>query len=200
MTDKDLDTLEALAQAATPGPWRHPGRALVVSRVDSSEPLVCDCLSEQFAQAPKDAAFIAAANPATVLKLIAELRRSFREKEWLAKYIANTQPDMRMPFYEYLVEAKNAVRREMEADAEEASYIADDDQATMEELREKTSLLEEIYDGLGEKDGACPVCHTYTHKHWCWYPKLSQMLGKPLDSFDAGALQKTKETCNDGNR
>ncbi len=76
----DLDQLETTAKAATPGPWRHPGRALVVSRMSEDEPLVCDCISqERFAQAPKDADYIAAVNPAVVLELVAELRAE-REK------------------------------------------------------------------------------------------------------------------------
>lgn len=74
MTDGDLEQLENRARAATPGPWRHPGRALVVSTIAKSEPIVCDCISQEFAQAPKDADYIAAVNPAVVLELIAELR------------------------------------------------------------------------------------------------------------------------------
>lgn len=85
----DLDRLEAVAKAATPGPWNpSPGRALVVSRVDISEPVICNCLSEQFAQAPKDAAFIAAVSPDVVLELVAELRKAKAERDWLAKRIA----------------------------------------------------------------------------------------------------------------
>ena len=84
----DLDALEATAKAATPGPWRHPGRALVVSRMSEDEPLVCDCISEQFAQAPKNAAYIAAANPAVVLALIATVRQAQAERDWLANDIA----------------------------------------------------------------------------------------------------------------
>ena len=46
-------------------------------------------------------------------------------------------------------------------------------------------LLEEIYESTGDKiGGACPVCSTYTHKHWCWYPKLLRVLNKPLDKND----------------
>lgn len=87
MTDAELSALEAAAKAATPGPWRHPGRALVVSRMSEDEPLVCDCISEQFAQAPKNAAFIAAANPAAILELIAEMRQTRRERDWLARQL-----------------------------------------------------------------------------------------------------------------
>lgn len=118
MTNEQLAALEAAAKAATPGPWRHPGRALVVSRMDSSEPLVCDCLSQQFAQAPKDAAFIAAANPAAILDLIAELRKMkqrcaqlTKERTYLAKCLEyNNGPDMRVSYYEYIARAKEAAK------------------------------------------------------------------------------------------
>lgn len=130
----DLDQLEALAKAATPGPWNpSPGRSLVVSRIDISEPVICNCLSEQFAQAPKDAAFISAVGPDVVLELI-------------------------------------------------------------EELRAKNELLEEVFDDCGGKiNGACPVCSTYTHKSWCWYPHLAKILGKPLDEFDERFLAEEKK-------
>lgn len=53
------------------------------------------------------------------------------------------------------------------------------------ELRAKNDLLEEIFDACGDKNGGeCPVCHLHTHKHWCWYPHLAKMLGKPLDGHD----------------
>lgn len=125
----DLDYLESTAKAATQGPWleRHED---VYSEVDAHVafcPTVCSsaperCISKE--QAESNAAYIAAANPAVVLELIAELR------------------------------AKN-------------------------------DLLEKIFDDCGDKNnGACPVCSTYTHKHWCWYPHLAKMLGKPLDGHD----------------
>ena len=92
MTDAELSALEAVAKAATPGPWRHPGRALVVSRMSEDEPLVCDCISQEFAQAPKNAAFIATANPSVVLELIAEMRQARAERDWLAKLAACNIP------------------------------------------------------------------------------------------------------------
>jgi len=52
-------------------------------------------------------------------------------------------------------------------------------------VMQSDELLQEIWDWLGEKkDGACPVCQTYTHKVWCWYPHLCEILGKPLDEYD----------------
>jgi hypothetical protein len=87
----DLERLKALALAATPGPWsskyvgtaypvdmyvykpeflRQPGKSMVVARcaacVDTKDPPYRD---------NHDVHFIAAANPATVLKLIAEIER-----------------------------------------------------------------------------------------------------------------------------
>lgn len=92
----DLDTLEATAKVATPGPWNpSPGRALVVSQVDISEPVICNCLSEQFAQAPKDAAFIAAANPTVVLELIAEIRKLRTELEYVSNLHAEVSTALR---------------------------------------------------------------------------------------------------------
>lgn len=75
----DLDQLESVAKAATPGPWvRHPED--VYSDVGAHVafcPTVCSsaperCISEE--QAESNAAYIAAANPAAVLELIEELR------------------------------------------------------------------------------------------------------------------------------
>lgn len=76
----DLDHLEAAANAATPGPWleRHED---VYSEVDAHVAFcltVCSsaaecCITKKQAQA--NAAYIAAANPAVVLELIAEIRK-----------------------------------------------------------------------------------------------------------------------------
>ena len=94
MTPSDLDRLEALARAATPGPWEarpdpqaYPNWYLVYA--DKAEPpllaqvltgtsmysMRSDLWPERSRQAKLDATFIAAANPSTVLRLIAECRR-----------------------------------------------------------------------------------------------------------------------------
>lgn len=72
---------------------------------------------------------------------------------------------------------------------DDADYIAAANPAVVlelvTELRAKNKLLEEIFDDCGDKNGGmCPVCHMYAHKHWCWYPHLAKMLGKPLDGHD----------------
>lgn len=71
LSDADLDDLERKADAATPGPWE--------CRVTP----IIECSTLRWAQGDMadpgrheaDAAFIAAANPATVKALIAEIRR-----------------------------------------------------------------------------------------------------------------------------
>ena len=57
-------------------------------------------------------------------------------------------------------------------------------------VRRQRKLFMEILDDIGDKNhGACPVCSTYTHKHWCWYPRLLRYLGRPLDDNDLTFLK-----------
>jgi hypothetical protein len=89
LTTERLDALEALAKAATPGPWYDDEGEVVcdakdwplVSRIDA-DGTVC---TEGTAA---DIAYIAAANPATMLALIARLREAKKErrlKRWQLK-------------------------------------------------------------------------------------------------------------------
>lgn len=84
----DLDRLEALARAATPGPWVHrhdPGNPVGVQHgvklPGEFGAWIGDCLDNAdrdtngAAAGERNAAFIAAANPAAVLQLIALARR-----------------------------------------------------------------------------------------------------------------------------
>lgn len=74
----DLDALEALAKAATPGPWAHYETMQADNHVTAvtagggilTGTHVCGPTYEK-----KNAEFIAAADPSTVLALIAELRQ-----------------------------------------------------------------------------------------------------------------------------
>jgi hypothetical protein len=73
----DLDDLERLAKAATPGPW---DAGTCEGEVWSDKLLVVwDAL-------PNDAAYIAAANPPTILALIARLRAAEAVAEGVAAY------------------------------------------------------------------------------------------------------------------
>lgn len=94
-TELDLDALEALARAATPGEWKAwPGngdfdlaarfesesKVLVVSPDDCQEHPIADCSCNHSCRMDDEqqanAAFIAAANPNTVLALIELARRA----------------------------------------------------------------------------------------------------------------------------
>jgi hypothetical protein len=69
----DLDELERLAKAATPGPWEYreaDGSAAVCHRGGWVEAILPGSPQEN-----SDAAYCAAANPATILALTAEVRR-----------------------------------------------------------------------------------------------------------------------------
>lgn len=82
MTDTELSELEAKAKAATPGPWKY------------EDPIIVRELSEISWQGVdidkrQNMAFIATANPAAILELIAELRQTKAERDWLAKQLEN---------------------------------------------------------------------------------------------------------------
>ena len=67
----DLDALEELAKAATPGPWRaNRSTAYGYAVVETPDVEVAAELDAG------DAAFIAAADPSTVLALIARVREA----------------------------------------------------------------------------------------------------------------------------
>ena len=91
----NLDKLEALAKAATPGPWEdlsnHPDH--LCGTINKGKKHIAGCSwfetwrEEQHVsveEALANAAYIAAANPTTMLELVAELREARRERDWLA--------------------------------------------------------------------------------------------------------------------
>lgn len=85
MSDVDLDRLEALARAATPGPWEavsgsevDPATLWLSGRNTGDGGLLAEFYDgAAFSAGPRaeaNAHYAAAADPATVLALIAELR------------------------------------------------------------------------------------------------------------------------------
>ena len=70
MTDEQIDALEALAKAATPGPWKE---SLYPFFIQAGDYKIANVTSKN---AGDDSAFIAAANPAAILELIADLRKA----------------------------------------------------------------------------------------------------------------------------
>ena len=96
MIDAELSTLESLAKAATPGPWEHLPHnnkdAWVITKYQNpeSEEYVCSiafAFGDIQEKRNKDAAYIAAANPAAILELIAELWQARKERDWLVDHI-----------------------------------------------------------------------------------------------------------------
>ena len=97
MTDAELDALEAAAKAATPGPWETDYRQRYVFAANGVN--VCEIRGygelihmvpecEAVEQMRSNGIYIAAANPAAVLDLIAELRQARAERAWLAAMLS----------------------------------------------------------------------------------------------------------------
>ena len=86
MTDTELNEIEAKAKAATPGPWAWNGLSVEANDFD-----LCSCTdwhSPINRNGTANAAYIAVANPAAILELIAELRQVRKERDWLAEQLA----------------------------------------------------------------------------------------------------------------
>lgn len=88
----DIDEIEALAKAATPGPWQS-------SQYDDLEDsnghdLLTSSGGVSCFNRAGDADFVAAANPATILALIAEVRALREDKARLDFYEANLNSDV----------------------------------------------------------------------------------------------------------
>jgi hypothetical protein len=83
MTDEQLDSLEAVARNATPGPWNAVGQCVA----DSDRYVLANCNTNfSKGQVVSNAAYIAAANPAAVLELIAMVRSLQNERDYLAEH------------------------------------------------------------------------------------------------------------------
>lgn len=83
----DIDKLEQLAKAATPGPWRFINRQdnqFVAYRKPGAARgnLYAICALPGVTAKTKDFRYIAAANPTAVLALIAELRKLREFVQW----------------------------------------------------------------------------------------------------------------------
>lgn len=70
-----LEELKQLAETATPGPWRFVEQGMRRIENSDTEAFVC----EGAALESEDARFVAAANPAAILALIAEVESLRKE-------------------------------------------------------------------------------------------------------------------------
>lgn len=143
MTDIDLDKLEALADAATPGPWIYRdmrpntyGPAFVDS-VDVRNLAICGdavgrsethgfCLQVDSEVRMANAAFIAAANPATILDLIASARRDAEEIERLRAFAGRMIELVGTAFYDGF---RDAIDREKWDDCYDYAAVKGSDYA-----------------------------------------------------------------------
>jgi hypothetical protein len=80
-----LDTLEKLAREATPGPWRTDPHALAVYGAERSVATLYT-KSGAITGHERNAPYIAAADPATVLKMIAAIRAAAEHVESMDNY------------------------------------------------------------------------------------------------------------------
>lgn len=77
----DLEHLETLAKAATPGPWEQ---FACYDIVDDRGLIIAQGMPKGRCE---DFTYIAAANPAVVLELVAELRKARAALAWIAQIV-----------------------------------------------------------------------------------------------------------------
>lgn len=91
------DELKKLAEAATPGPWSYDGSYICPARVEDETTYVETWRAVADSHQTENVRFIAAANPAAILKLIAEnerLRNAIAGLlEWVAPIAGDNQDD-----------------------------------------------------------------------------------------------------------
>lgn len=118
----DLDRLETLAKAATPGPWvMDDDQQTSYPVVRTNEGIaIAGCPTNRLTRGRINTEFIAAADPQTVLALIAELRaaRTFRDEVTAAlvpgRWRGFDGPDG-VSIHEIIADVATALRRYDEA-------------------------------------------------------------------------------------
>ena len=157
----DLDKLEALAKAATPGEWRvsnHRQSSRAIQTVKNDYEVASVPLNKftDNRRREADADFIAAANPSTILALVAHIRQLEADnKDFLEQITVQTESVLFKELQE-IMKANNALHDENArlkqlvdfADALRAAqraYMAD---RGNDQLGRAVVLGEEIYDGL----------------------------------------------------
>ena len=155
----DLDKLEALARAATPGDWTYfpkpkynehhvsvpiEGSGMKLALFDDG------CHTER---PEADARYIAAANPAAVLELIAEIERlkasnidQGKRIQWLGEY--NTQRHV-----ELSSENVQVVRQRLDAEKERDQLKAENEalRETAERMEKATAFVQQLSNAAGKQ-------------------------------------------------
>ena len=99
VTDELLAELEEAASNAAPGQWSYDGSYVCTMRQDGETVYVESWNPVADALLSKNAKYIAAANPATITALVAELRRLRAEKEELAEIAAQANVNCKNTAY-----------------------------------------------------------------------------------------------------
>lgn len=109
MTDAELDALDAKAKAATPGPWyAYTDGSIVWEKTHEIHTAVCDSGEKN----KNNAAFIAAANPATIQEMVADLKKARADAcEWvsIARWLARELGKDSIPETEWIILARQAL-------------------------------------------------------------------------------------------
>ena len=143
MTDTELSSLEAAAKAATPGPWNTK------EGPDFSEIFAHDKNIALIGSQHADAAYIAAANPASILELVQELKQA-------KNYISELEEDSRV-YAKRIGEISELLDIEHDAGSlAELSYIFHSVERLQEKLRqaqaERDFILEQVDDMFDADD------------------------------------------------
>jgi hypothetical protein len=113
----DLDELESKAKAATPGEWQHEDGRNVGLYIDGrfEYSLVAYCGGpdrENMHEGPANAAYIASANPATILALVALIRRLQAENDDLMEQLVIRSESGMAKDMQEIMKDSNALRDE----------------------------------------------------------------------------------------
>ena len=143
----DIQKLKALAIGSSPGPWYlENGMNQVRSTGD-------DFVCETYENEPVNSAFIAAANPAAVLELIAEIERlkasnidQGKRIQWLGEY--NTQRHV-----ELSSENVQVVRQRLDAEKERDQLKAENEalRETAERMEKATAFVQQLSNAAGKQ-------------------------------------------------
>lgn len=144
----NIEALKQAAQAATPGPWHqatdHQGTP--DSRVINSEYEMLaelDGYCDDYRTEIANAAFIAAANPAVALELVARLERAERDaKDWRTLYEQTI--DSLMPALDYV--QKHGRELEVKAGSSITKWIGDNFAGIMERMKRAERMAVKVAD------------------------------------------------------
>ena len=131
----DYSELKRLAEAATSGPWSYDGSYVCPARVEGGTTYVETWRSVADCAQPENTKFIAAANPAAVLALIAENERlstQVRLADVSAEVTVHLAVGAAATDALLVMHERDQLKAENEALRKECARLAEDNQALLE--------------------------------------------------------------------